>query len=181
MLPSGPCLHLSWYNTVIDLITLRLRLGFAIVGCLWCWRTSAKSDFRVTRTEYLSPLESDLGEVYCTSVSEQIPVSPDWFSGTDHARRFGCRNIKVPSAPIFFNTVYRHVVLLLLQLLFLTYSLTTTEFVNSHLYLNIMYLCCGSDCRNNLRVSRCRHYLSTFFLVYVFKCVITLCKPYMNN
>ena len=23
-------------NTVIDLITLRLRLGFAIVGCLWC-------------------------------------------------------------------------------------------------------------------------------------------------
>ena len=44
-------------------------------------------------------------------------------------------------------------VLLLLQMLFLTYSLTTTYFVNRHLYLNIMYRCCGSDPRNNLRVS----------------------------
>ena len=35
------------------------------------------------------------------------------------------------SANIFPNRVYRHVVLLLL---FLTYSLTTAEFVNSHLY-----------------------------------------------
>ena len=49
-----------------------------------------------------------------------------WSTGNDRARRFGCREIKVPSAPIFFNTVYRHVVLLLLQMLFLTYSLTTT-------------------------------------------------------
>ena len=40
-----------------------------------------------------------------------------WPTGNDRARRFGCREIKVPSAPIFFNTVYRHVVLLLLQIL----------------------------------------------------------------
>ena len=33
-------------------------------------------------------------------------------TGNDRARRFGYREIKVPSAPIFFNTVYRHVVLL---------------------------------------------------------------------
>ena len=34
-------------------------------------------------------------------------------------RRFGCREIKVPSAPIFFKTVYRHVVLVkLTQLVF---------------------------------------------------------------
>ena len=26
------------------------------------------SDFRVTRTEYVSPLESDLGEVYCSTM-----------------------------------------------------------------------------------------------------------------
>ena len=68
---------------------------------------------------------------------------------TVRARRFGCREIKVPSAPIFSNRVY-HVVLLLqlLQRLFLIYSLTTAEFVNSHLYLN-MYRCCGLDRRNN--------------------------------
>ncbi len=81
----------------------------------------------------------------------------------------------------FSNRVYQHVVLLLqlLQRLFLTYSLTTAEFVNSHLYLNIMYRCCGSDRRNNLRISvsewLMRDYPSTFFLVYIFKCVITLC------
>ena len=39
-------------------------------------------------------------------------------TGNDRARRFGCREIKVPSAPIFFNTVFRHVVWLLLQMLF---------------------------------------------------------------
>ena len=48
-----------------------------------------------------------------------------------------------------------------------------------HLYLNIMCRCCGSDRRNNLRVSvsewLTRDYPSTFFLVYIFKCVITLC------
>ena len=55
----------------------------------------------------------------------------------------------------FFNTVYRHVVIKFITLTnaFLTYSLTTTEFVNNHLYLNIMYRCCGSDRLNNLRVS----------------------------
>ena len=66
---------------------------------------------------------------YNTSVSEEISVFAAWSTGNDQAysaRRFGCREIKVPSAPIFFNTVYRHVVLLLLQMLFLTYSLTTT-------------------------------------------------------
>ena len=76
---------------------------------------------------------------YNISDSEQFPESPVWSTGNDQAyraRRFGCREIKVPSAPIYFNTVYRHTVLLLLQMLFLTYSLTvitTTEFVNSHL------------------------------------------------
>ena len=49
-----------------------------------------------------------------------------WSTGNDRARRFGCREINVPSAQIFLNTVYRHVVLLLLDMLFLTYSLTTT-------------------------------------------------------
>ena len=58
---------------------------------------------------------------YNTSVSEEISIFPAWSAGNDQAhraRRFGCREIKVPSAPIFFNTVYRHVVLLLLQMLF---------------------------------------------------------------
>ena len=47
---------------------------------------------------------------YNTSVSEQISVFAAWFAGNDHAnydRRFCCREIKVPSAPIFFNTVSR--------------------------------------------------------------------------
>ena len=39
--------------------------GFARFGSLWCRRSSVKSDFRVTRTEHLSPVESDLGKVYC--------------------------------------------------------------------------------------------------------------------
>ena len=59
---------------------------------------------------------------YNTSVSESFSVFPSWATGNDMAyrtRRFGCREIKVPSTPIFFNTVYRHVVLLLLQMLFL--------------------------------------------------------------
>ena len=46
---------------------------------------------------------------------------PVWFTGNDQCYRsrcFGCRDIKVPSAPIFFNAVSRHVVLLLLQMLF---------------------------------------------------------------
>ena len=69
---------------------------------------------------------------YNTSVSERICESPVWSAGNDQAyraRRFGCREIKVSSAPIFVNIVYRHAVLLLLQMLFLTYSLpviTTT-------------------------------------------------------
>ena len=32
-----------------------------------------------------------------------------WSTGNDRARRFGCREIKVPSAPIFFNPVYRFI------------------------------------------------------------------------
>ena len=48
---------------------------------------------------------------YNTSVSEEISVFRAWSTGDDRARRFGCREIKVPSAPIFVNTVYRHVVL----------------------------------------------------------------------
>ena len=42
---------------------------------------------------------------YNTSVSEQLRVCSVWSSGTTEAyreRRFGCREIKVPSAPIFF-------------------------------------------------------------------------------
>ena len=50
---------------------------------------------------------------YNTSVSEEISMFHAWSTGNDRACRFGCREIKVPSAPIFFNTVYRHVVLLL--------------------------------------------------------------------
>ena len=58
---------------------------------------------------------------YNRSVSEDISIFAAWSTGNDQAyraRRFGCREIKFPSAPIFFNTVYRHVVLLLLQMLF---------------------------------------------------------------
>ena len=57
---------------------------------------------------------------YNSSVSEKISIFPAWYTGNDQAysaRRFGYCEIKVPSAPIFFNTVYRHV-LLLLQMLF---------------------------------------------------------------
>ena len=55
---------------------------------------------------------------YNTSVSEEISMIHAWSTGNDRARRFGCREIKVPSEPIFFNTVYRHVVLFLLQMLY---------------------------------------------------------------
>ena len=58
---------------------------------------------------------------YNTSVSDEISIFPAWSTGNDQAYRacrFGCREIKVPSAPIFVNTVYRHVVLLLLQMFF---------------------------------------------------------------
>ena len=51
---------------------------------------------------------------YNTSVSEEISMFHAWSTGNDRACHFGCREIKVPSAPIFVNTVYRHVVLLLL-------------------------------------------------------------------
>ena len=54
------------------------------------------------------------------SVSEEISIFRAWSTGDDQAyrvRRFGCREINVPSALICFNTVYRHVVLLLLQML----------------------------------------------------------------
>ena len=60
---------------------------------------------------------------YNTSVSENISVFHAWSTGNDRARRFGCREIKVPSAAGFFNTVYRHVTF---TNAFLTYSLTTT-------------------------------------------------------
>ena len=36
-----------------------------------------------------------------------------WCTGNDRVRRFGCREIKVPSSPLFVNTVYRHVVLVI--------------------------------------------------------------------
>ena len=44
---------------------------------------------------------------YNTSVSEEISMSDAWSTGNDRARRFGCREIKVPSAPIFFTAVYQ--------------------------------------------------------------------------
>ena len=49
---------------------------------------------------------------YNTSVSEEISVFAAWSTGNDqpyYDRRFCCREIKVPSAPIFFNTVYRSI------------------------------------------------------------------------
>ena len=49
---------------------------------------------------------------YNTSVSEEISAFAAWSTGNDQAyfeRCFGCREIKVPSAPIFFNTVYRFI------------------------------------------------------------------------
>ncbi len=58
---------------------------------------------------------------YNASVREEISIFPAWPTGKDQADRAGrfvCREIKVPSVPIFVNTVYRHVVLLLLQMLF---------------------------------------------------------------
>ena len=92
---------------------------------------------------------------YNTSVSEEISVFHAWSTGNDRARRFGYREVNVPSASIFFNTVYRHVVLLLLQMLFniLINHYIVCEYYSRHLYLNIMYRCCGSDRRNNLRDS----------------------------
>ena len=83
---------------------------------------------------------------YNTSVSDEISAFAAWSTRNDQAsynRQFGCREIKVPSAPIFFSTAYRFI------------TVTNAFFnivVNRHLYLNIMYRCCGSDRRNNLRV-----------------------------
>ena len=37
------------------------------IACTQIYWPSAKSDFRVTRTEYLSPLGSDIGDGYCTN------------------------------------------------------------------------------------------------------------------
>ena len=63
---------------------------------------------------------------YNTSVSEEISMFHAWSTGNDRARRFGCREIKVSSAPIFFNTVYRQCCFVTVTNAFLTYSLTTT-------------------------------------------------------
>ena len=70
MLSSKYYSHLSWY-----IIRLLINPAAAFGVChLWRWRTSAKSDFRVTRTEYPSPLESDLGEVYCNQLWDAADV-----------------------------------------------------------------------------------------------------------
>ena len=72
-------------------------------------------------------MESLVVTAHNTSVSEEISVFAAWSTGNDQGycnRRFGCREIQVPSAPIFFLTQFT--VLFLLQMLFLTYSLTTT-------------------------------------------------------
>ena len=55
---------------------------------------------------------------YNISVSEKISAFRAGSTGNDCALCFGCREIKARSALIFVNTVYRHVVLLLLQMLF---------------------------------------------------------------
>ena len=90
---------------------------------------------------------------YNTSVSEEISAFAAWSTGNDQAsykRHFGCREIKVPSAPIFFSTAYRFITVTnaFFNILINHYIIV----VNRHLYLNIMYRCCGSDRRNNLRV-----------------------------
>ena len=49
---------------------------------------------------------------YNTSVSAEISVFAAWSTGNDQSyceRRFVCHEIKVPSAPIFFNTVYHFI------------------------------------------------------------------------
>ena len=49
---------------------------------------------------------------YNTSVSEEISVFAAWPTGNGQAyyeNGFCCREIKVPSAPIFFNTVFRFI------------------------------------------------------------------------
>ena len=46
---------------------------------------------------------------YSTIVSEEISIFPAWSTGNDQAyraRRFGCREIMVPSEPIFFLTQF---------------------------------------------------------------------------
>ena len=40
---------------------------------------------------------------YNTSVSEEISMFRAWSTDNDRARRFGCREIKVLSAPIFLT------------------------------------------------------------------------------
>ena len=62
---------------------------------------------------------------YNAIVSKEISMFHVWSTGNVRARRFGCREIKVPSAPIIFNTVYRRCFVTVTNA-FLTYSLTTT-------------------------------------------------------
>ena len=90
---------------------------------------------------------------YNTSVSEKISVFAAWSTGNDQCyceRRFVCREIKAPSAPIFFNTVYCFITVTnaFFNILINHYIVCEYAFI-----LNIMYRCCGSDRRNNLRVS----------------------------
>ena len=40
---------------------------------------------------------------YNTSVSEEVSMFHAWSTGNDRALRFGCREIKVPSASIFLT------------------------------------------------------------------------------
>ena len=69
----------------------------------------------------MAPLVATAHYNTCKRQLGDFSTFPAWSTGNDQAYRvrcFGCREMKVPSAPIFFNTVYRHVVLLLLQMLF---------------------------------------------------------------
>ena len=63
---------------------------------------------------------------YNTSVSEEISMFHAWSTGNDRACRFGCREIKAPSAPIFFNIVLPTCCFVTVTNAFLSYSLTTT-------------------------------------------------------
>ena len=62
---------------------------------------------------------------YNTSVSEEISMFHAWSTGNDRARRFGCREIKVPLVPIIFNSLPTCCFVTVTNV-FLTYSLTTT-------------------------------------------------------
>ena len=119
---------------------------------------------------------------YNTSVSEEISVFAAWSTGNDqdynYERRFGCREIKVPSAPIFFNTVYRIITVTnaFFNILINHYIVCEQAFIFKHHVVGRTVGIISESVSVTDSLSRLtRDYPSTFFLVYIFKCVITLC------